>query len=60
MYVPGDFVNEHREEIEREAHRLHKLREVLAKDYDTPHDNFITACSHVFVRYISAGKVRPC
>ena len=60
MYVPEKFVNDHKEEIEREALRLHKLREVFCPEYDNPYDNFITACSHIWWNYDmkTDGRVR--
>lgn len=51
MHVPESFVNEHRREIEIEADRLHVLRSIFNQLNDTPHDNWITACSHIWVRY---------
>ena len=50
MNVNSEWVAIHKEEIEREAHRIYKLREtchVLNNSYD----NFITAITNVWIRY---------
>jgi hypothetical protein len=51
MRVPEAWVNDYKEEIEREALRLHNLRKVFAPSVDNPYDNFVTACSNIFRRH---------
>lgn len=57
MNVPNEFVEYHRREIEEEANRLHELRKVFCPEKDTPHDNWVSSCTNVFIRYQSKGNI---
>ena len=59
MRVDERWVTDHKTEIEREAYRLHGLRKVFCPELDTPHDNFITACNHVWQRHEVKVGTRP-
>ena len=51
------FVEEHRKEIEREAHRLYRQRDFY-KQEDNPEANFLQVISNVKRRYNIDGMDR--